>query len=182
MASDSVTSGTTLEEPRMEDRNALLVAGLMKTYDAETMHQIPLLWQELSPHIGKMPGQVDGKAYGVIYYLKANGGVAYMAGVEVSAASDVPEEFSVVRIPDTTCAIFSHPGHVSTIKDQIFKIFNEWLPASGLTIVRPDDEMPDVLERYGEAFDPSTGSGDIEIWVPIKNRARLIEFDPFIQP
>jgi len=25
-----------------------------------------------------------------------------------------------------------------------------------------------MLERYGEGFDPQTGSGDIEIWTPIK--------------
>jgi predicted transcriptional regulator YdeE len=25
-----------------------------------------------------------------------------------------------------------------------------------------------MLERYGEGFDPRTGSGDIEIWTPIK--------------
>jgi AraC family transcriptional regulator len=28
--------------------------------------------------------------------------------------------------------------------------------------------MPDFFERYGEEFDPQTGMGGIEVWIPIK--------------
>jgi AraC family transcriptional regulator len=162
----------------MEDRKTILIAGLMKTYSADTMNQIPLLWQELSPHFGKLPGQVGRKAYGVVYNLKNSAGFAYLAGVEVSNASDVPDEFNVVRLPEMVYAVFPHAGHVSTLKDTISAIWNEWLPASGLKTSHADDEMPDMLEQYGEAFDPAVGTGDIELWVPIKNRARMITVEP----
>jgi predicted transcriptional regulator YdeE len=33
---------------------------------------------------------------------------------------------------------------------------------------RTSRDLPVMLERYGEGFDPQTGSGDIEIWTPIK--------------
>jgi AraC family transcriptional regulator len=42
---------------------------------------------------------------------------------------------------------------------------NQWLPGSG-------KEMADsvgLLERYGKDFDPQTGRGDVEIWIPIKD-------------
>jgi hypothetical protein len=28
--------------------------------------------------------------------------------------------------------------------------------------------MPDFLERYDESFDPWTGSGGFEMWLPLK--------------
>lgn len=178
MATDSEAPGVHLEEPRIEDRKTLLVAGLMKAYTAETANQIPQLWQELTPHFGKIPGQVDRKAYGVLYNLKKNGDFAYLAGVEVSSASDVPDELNVVRIPDVTYAVFPHAGHVSNLKETMSAIWNEWLPASGLRSTHTDEEMPDMVEQYGEAFDPATGTGDMEVWVPIKNRSRMITVLP----
>jgi AraC family transcriptional regulator len=177
MKSESQVPAIALEEPRIEDRKSLLVAGLMKMYTAATANEIPQLWQELSPYFGKIPGQADPKGYGVIYNMKKPE-FAYLAGVEVSNASDVPDELNVVRIPDVTYAVFPHKGHVSTLKDTISAIWNEWLPASGLRVVQVDDEMPDVMEQYGEAFDPATGTGDMEVWVPIKNRSHTITVEP----
>jgi predicted transcriptional regulator YdeE len=29
---------------------------------------------------------------------------------------------------------------------------------------------PDFFERYGEKFDPRTGMGDIEVWIPIQSK------------
>jgi predicted transcriptional regulator YdeE len=29
---------------------------------------------------------------------------------------------------------------------------------------------PAFLERYGEAFDPRTGMGDVEVWVPVEKQ------------
>ncbi|HEX4230428.1 MAG TPA: GyrI-like domain-containing protein [Bryobacteraceae bacterium] len=177
MASENETPSIPLEEPRMEDRQTLLVAGLMKTYTAATVNEIPLLWRELSPYLGKIPGQLGRKAYGVVYNMKKPE-LAYLAGVEVSTASDVPDEFNVVRLPDMTYAVFPHSGDVSTLKETMSAILSEWLPASGLRVVQSDEEMPDMLEQYGEAFDPATGAGDIEVWVPIKNRTRTITVEP----
>jgi AraC family transcriptional regulator len=177
MGSETETPGIRLEEPRMEDRDSLLVAGLMKEFTAEKVSDIPLLWDQLRPHLGKIPGQLNRKAYGVVYNMKSATGIAYLAGVEVSTASDIPDELNVVRIPEMRYAVFPYPGHVSALKGTMSAIWNEWLPASGLRAARVDDEMPDMLEQYGEAFDPAKGTGDIEVWVPIKNRSRTVTFD-----
>jgi AraC family transcriptional regulator len=42
-------------------------------------------------------------------------------------------------------------------------IWNKWLPESGHELV----DAPD-FERYSEVFDPRTGTGGLELWVPIK--------------
>ena len=42
-------------------------------------------------------------------------------------------------------------------------IRSKWLPDSGHEAA----DAPD-FERYGERFDPATGEGGCEIWIPIK--------------
>ncbi len=42
-------------------------------------------------------------------------------------------------------------------------IWSEWFPASA---VRPAPGP--TLERYGESFDPRTGLGGVEIWIPVE--------------
>ena len=41
-------------------------------------------------------------------------------------------------------------------------------PGSGHEVARAAGGAPDFFERYGEKFDPRTGMGDIEVWIPIK--------------
>src|SRR5438105_2014185 len=73
------------------------------------------------------------------------------------------EAFSRVRIPEQRYAVFTHSDHVSTIRRTVNTIWNQWLPASGLKAA----DAP-FFERYDENFDPLTGNGGLEIWVPVK--------------
>jgi AraC family transcriptional regulator len=56
---------------------------------------------------------------------------------------------------------------VSNIRDTIDAL-HKWFLTSGLSGAQAGRDLAVILERYGEAFDPRTGSGDIEIWTPIK--------------
>ena len=49
-----------------------------------------------------------------------------------------------------------------------FKKVGKWLEQSDYRCVDAGADAPDFLERYGEEFDPQTGTGGIEVWVPIK--------------
>ncbi|MBP2443651.1 putative transcriptional regulator YdeE [Rhizobium leguminosarum] len=44
------------------------------------------------------------------------------------------------------------------------RIFGTWWPTSGLE----HGDTPDMFERYDERFDPYTGMGVTEIWLPIR--------------
>jgi AraC family transcriptional regulator len=44
-----------------------------------------------------------------------------------------------------------------------------WLPESGHEIVRGTADAPNFFERYSEEFDPRTGMGGMEVWIPIKS-------------
>ena len=153
----------TLEPPRFENLKTLLIAGLSERYTAETCANIPAQWQRFAPHIGHIPGQVGRTAYGVVCNSDDAGNTDYISGVEVADFSRVPAGFTRLRIPENRYAVFAHRGHIAAIRRTWFTIWNKWLPESGHQVA----EAPE-FERYGEAFDPRTGLGGLEIWIPIK--------------
>lgn len=59
--------------------------------------------------------------------------------------------------------MFTHRDHVSTVRRTWYTIWNKALPEAGLQSA----DAPE-FERYGAAFDPRTGEGGFEIWIPIK--------------
>jgi AraC family transcriptional regulator len=157
------TLNANLEHPRFVHSKALLVAGVGERYSCESSAGIPAQWQRFLPHFGRVPGQVGRVAYGVCCNADDVGNFDYICGVEVTDFSKLTPEWSRVRVPAQRYAVFAHRGHVSTIRGTWNAILNKALPESG----HEHADAPD-FERYGENFDPATGSGDIEIWIPIK--------------
>jgi AraC family transcriptional regulator len=153
-----------LDPPRIETGRTLLIAGLGQRYRFETNQGIPQQWEKFAPHIGHVTGQVGNVAYGVCCNSDGAGNFEYVAGVEVTSFDDVPAEFSRVRIPVQRYAVFSHRAHISRMRATFYTIWNKWLPASGYEHA----DAPD-FERYDERFDPRTGNGVVEIWVPIRD-------------
>lgn len=152
----------TLDEPRFLTGKAMLVAGFGDRFGYEAFNGIPALWQRLVSHLGHIPGQIGGVSYGVCHGADENG-VDYLAGVEVASFDDLPAEFDRLRLSEHDYVVFTHRGHVTGIKGTFNAIWNDWLPRSG----RKPAESPS-FERYDERFDPQTGAGIVEIWVPLK--------------
>lgn len=152
-----------LEPPRFEDGKPFLVAGLSARYSCETSTAIPAQWQRFGAYLGKLPGQVGKVAYGVACNCDDVGNFDYLCGVEVSDFSALPAEFSRLRIAAQRYAVFHHREHISTIRRTWNTIWNQWLPASGHV---PAD-APN-FERYDMRFDPLSGMGGLEIWLPLK--------------
>ena len=153
------------ETPRFEDRGQLLIAGLAGRYTASTLDDIPALWERFSAHIGKISGQVGRVVYGVCSDMfNGTGSFQYLAGVEVSESSALPEQFSCVQIPAQRHVIFPHREHVSRLRYTVQAIWSQWFPESGHKPATNDGA--NLSERYGEDFDPQRGMGDIEVWIP----------------
>ncbi|MGC4052132.1 MAG: AraC family transcriptional regulator [Paludibaculum sp.] len=153
-----------LEPPRIEAGRTMLIVGLSERYNAETCAAIPAQWQRFGPYLGHIAGQLGTAPYGVVCNADDAGNIEYIAGVEVADFTLVPPEFSRIRIAPQRYAVFSHRGHVSTIRQTWFTIWNKGLPEAGLQIA----EGPE-FERYGEEFDGRTGNGGFEIWIPVKS-------------
>ncbi|OCK60790.1 AraC family transcriptional regulator [Bradyrhizobium sp. LMTR 3] len=153
----------TLKPPRFETSKPLLIAGISERCTHENGGAgIPNQWEQFHHKVDDIPNRVGKVAYGVC----CNGddsGFDYIAGVEVADFSDLPREFARVRIPEHKYAVFTHAEHISTIRRTVNTIWNHWLPASGMKAA----DAPS-FERYDEKFDPATGNGGLEIWIPVK--------------
>ena len=153
-----------LKAPRFETSKPLLIAGISERCTHENGGAgIPNQWQRFNQKVDDIPDRIGKVAYGVC----CNGddsGFDYIAGVEVADFSDLPREFSRVRIPEQRYVVFSHAEHISTIRRTVSAIWNQWLPQSGLKVA----DAPN-FERYDDKFDPATGNGGLEIWVPVKD-------------
>ena len=140
-------------EPRFENGRELSLAGIGERYNMSNGDRIPAQWDRFDPWIG---GRV---AYGVITLIGAGGDFDYLCGVEAF----LPEGFERLRIAANTYAVFTHVGHISTIRNTFQKIFMEWLPKSGRKFSRAPR-----FERYRDDFDKNTGRGAVEIWIPTR--------------
>ena len=168
-AATKQSSETKLEPPRFEEGKPILIAGLRKSYTPATMRSLPEQWQTFAPHIGKIPGQVGRTAYGICWQAPDSSNIEYLTGVEVSSFVAMPDNFTVVSLPASKYAVFPHRAHVSKLYETCDAI-SRWLPDSGhQSAASSDAETPAFFERYSEEFDPQTGMGGMEVWVPLKS-------------
>jgi AraC family transcriptional regulator len=152
-----------LPDPRCVDGRPFLVAGLSERYDDSNTAHIPAQWQRFTLHIGNIPAEVFGATYGVGYNGDDEGNIDYLTGVEVRDFSGLPAEFGRLRLPAQRYLVFAFTDHVSSIRMAWNAIWNRWLPESGEVLA----DAP-FFERYGEAFNPATGAGGYEFWLPLR--------------
>jgi AraC family transcriptional regulator len=157
------TTMTSIGAPQIVDHGALLIFGLGERYQCQGTAGIPSQWERFLPHFGHIPGQVGRVAYGVICNPDDTGSIEYVCGVEVTEFPSHPPEFTRLRIPPQTYAVFEHREHISSIAATWNTIWNQALSESGHKAA----DGP-AFERYGEQFDGRTGLGGVEIWVPIR--------------
>ena len=150
--------------PRFETGKAMLIAGLGERVSTDNGAGIPALWHRFHQHVQDYPRRVGQVAYGVCCNGDDAGNFDYIAGVEVADFSELPRRFGRIRIPEQRYAVFTHADHVASIRRTVNAIWNQWLPASGLKAA----DAPN-FERYDEKFDPATGNGGLEIWIPVRD-------------
>ena len=151
-----------LDPHRIEPCPDLTVAGLGAHYSFESMAAIPAQWQQLAPHLGSISGQVQGTAYGVVFN-GGDDGFDYLCGVAITGQPRLPQQFSTVQILGGNYAVFHQKGHISTIRSTCQAIWSKALPEAGLKL-----KHAPWFEKYGPSFNPVSGMGGFEIWVPIE--------------
>jgi AraC family transcriptional regulator len=156
------SSTSTLAPPRIVSRDALLILGISRPCEIAGDPGIPAQWNQFSPCIGNLDGQVGKAAYGVICNSDDAGSYDYLCGVEVRQFPTEPSELTRLRIPPQTYAVFEHKQHVAEIAATWRAIWERGVSDAGCKAA----DGP-AFERYGEQFDGKTGTGGFEIWVPI---------------
>ena len=153
-----------LAEPIIEKRPAMLLAGLVQLFAPDNIGAIPSLWEKFNSYYGQIPDVVGKGAYGASLDWDEERGCEYMSAVEVSGTDRLPGEFETRRIPAATFAKFRQPGHITLIRATIGTIWNNWMPQSSY---KTDETVP-LIEYYPPQFDPATGEGGFEVWVPVR--------------
>ena len=154
----------TLEPPRFEQGKPMLIAGISARYNGERRGGIPSQWQRFMPYFEHFPDRLNEDAYGVMYNTDDAGNMEYLCGVQVRNFGRTPPELTTLRIPPQRYAIFKHRDHISTISGTFTAIWTRWLPESGHEVA----DAP-TLEVYGREFDPHSGHGGLDVWLPIKH-------------
>ena len=156
------TTVTPIAAPQIVAHSAMTLVGMTQHYQAGDNAGIPSQWSRFGPFMGHFTNEVPGVSYGVVYNVDASNSFDYLCGVEVRAVADLPDGCIELRVPASTYAVFVHKGHVATIQATFRAIWERGLAEAGVKA----SEAP-VLERYDHRFDPRTGLGGFEIWVPI---------------
>ncbi len=148
--------------PEIRERDAFHVVGCSIRCTFEDISSIPSLWQTFNERANEVPYSAGNAAYGVCCDADEAGWFRYVAGLETTAAVDIPSGMDSVSVPAGRYAVFTHSGHIADLPKTVYTIWNKALPDAAL---KPR-EAPD-FELYDERFDASTGRGGVEIWIPV---------------
>ena len=149
-----------LEPPRQAQLGPLRIAGLSRHYQFDQVAQIPDQWQSFAPLMPQASQQPNPKTYGVIFHA-TDDGFDYLSGVELTQEL-TSNHLVQLDLKPQKYLVFWHAGHVSSLHATCHVIWSEWLPASSYAPL----EAP-WFERYGDSFDPVSGNGGLEIWIPV---------------
>jgi AraC family transcriptional regulator len=152
--------------PRFENGKAMTIAGLRGHFTFSDWQGIPAQWTNFMSR-GPLPNETGDAHYGLCF--GAPNGFDYLSGVEVSSLEGLPADLQHSNVPAQRYAVFTHNEHVSRLRNTLDMIWRKWLPTSGYQANPGTNGAPDFFERYGKNFNPQTGTGDIEVWLPVKS-------------
>ena len=144
----------------LEDQTFAVLAG---RFSFAGMRDIPALWRRFMEFYPGIRDKLDPAPWAVTGVPDEDGTFDYACALRVAPTSELPDGLSRMSVGAHRYAVFTHAGHVSLIRGTYEEIWNSALAASGWTLAdRP------VLESHRTGFDPRTGEGGLEIWVPVE--------------
>lgn len=148
---------------RITSRPAFTVGGLLYRGKNEE-NEIAKLWATSGARLWKIPDVArPGVAYGVIDHMDpTSGAFEYLAGLEVEAKAELPEDMVTWEIPAQTYAVFACT--LPTLMETMHEIYEQWLPQSDYE----RSEGPE-FEFYGQEFDANDPDSGMELWIPVKH-------------
>ena len=151
-----------LNDPEFVNGDAIVVVGLAERHGFDAPYKIPAQWQRFMGMYGLIERKVAEIPVGVSCNLDDDGTFDYICGVEVARGSDTPKGMQKISIPAQTYAVFQHLTHVAGLGNTYLAIWNSWLTDHN----RMAADGPSI-ERHKQTFDPRTGEGGVEIWIPL---------------
>ena len=158
------TAFDNIAPPRFETGKAMLVAGVGERFSYRQRRRH-------SRAVASLPS-IRPRAFraGSGRWPMASAAMAMMPAISTTSPASRSPTSPICRASSAACASPSSATRCSPtpttsrrIRRTVNTIWNHWLPASGHKLA----DAPN-FERYDEKFDPATGNGGLEIWVPIK--------------
>lgn len=144
--------------PQLKACGTLLVAGIGARHRGSSVASIPSQWQRLSMDHAFSPAT----SYGVCCNNDEDGGFDYIAGVEVRSLASLPQNWQGIHVPARCYVVGRHEGHVSSIRSTWRWMLDDYLPGANLELA----DAPE-FERYRPEFNPQSGLGGVDIWLPL---------------
>ncbi|MBS0473034.1 MAG: AraC family transcriptional regulator [Proteobacteria bacterium] len=155
--------------PDLVKRGAFALAGVGALFTEDNKSGIPGLWPRLIREL-PLTGQTDARTYGVCKMVdRQEGCLRYIAGVEVTGDSPLPDGFEKIALEAHTYAVFRlildgtmlHPQMQAAMP----KIWGEMLPMSGYkTVPAPDFEL------YPADFEPNRKGAYVDMYIAVEAR------------
>lgn len=152
----------TVGPARFETAGEILAVGLRGPCGFDNAEAITLLWRRFGPQFAGISDLANPIPVGLMTPADEGGGFDYVCAAEVTSFAQAPDGFARVRIAPARYAVFDHPGHVTTIRATYRGIWDRWLGESGEIAAEAVS-----LERHHPSFDPRTGLGGLEVWIPL---------------
>jgi len=157
-------------EPKFVNREAFILAGIRK-HTKDGFHVIGETWGSLKERILEIKNRInDNIMYGFEDYSEDFNHdpiqFYYMAAVEVSDDSDLPDGISVKRLPAAQYAVFTVNGNnsIGEIGQAFRYIYDSWLPQSEYCL---SDEIMADFEYYDERWDCGSSTSQLDIYIPV---------------
>jgi AraC family transcriptional regulator len=149
-------------QPEFISAGDIRIVGLSQRHPFDDARGIPAQWQRFMAHAADIPNRLPGVPIGVASSMDGEGALEYVCAVEVKAFGDKPKGFVQMTIRSHRYAIFEHRGHISALSQTYAALWDRWLPALRLNYAGAP-----CIERHKETFDPATGEGGVDLWIPI---------------
>ncbi len=155
-------------EPKIKTKPGFTLVGLRYFGKNQNM-EIPHLWERFNQRmreLGGLPNETGDAAIGLCITPEdepIDGAFEYVAGLPVTEAEDVPDDFVVRRVPEQTYAVFAHKGDLPSLPKTYEYIYETWLPQSGYKLGGKMD-----FEYYDADFKDFAPDSVFYIYVPIE--------------
>jgi AraC family transcriptional regulator len=153
-----------LPAPRLAQLGRLRLVGLSALCSFREVMKIPAQWQHFATEFYfAIPSKTPRMPIGVCDVPSEDGTFRYVCAVDVAAFEDRNPELTYLAVEPGDYAVFEHQDHVSRIFDTYSAIWNRALPEMARRVA----DSP-VLEFHNDTFDPATGLGGVQIWIPLE--------------
>ncbi|HVV42320.1 MAG TPA: AraC family transcriptional regulator [Nitrobacter sp.] len=153
-----------LKPPRIVQGDEIMAVGLAQRHPFGNPKDIPAQWRNfMATCYAAIPNKREGIPISLSGDLDDDGNFEYICAAEVTTFGQTPRGLIEVSLPARRYLVFAHDGHISTIGATYNAIWNTGLPNSGERAAN----VP-CIERHLPTFNPQTGMGGVEIWIPVE--------------